>query len=83
MNIIVTVCDYNKTFCYDLEVPVMQSIDTLTDDIVETLNGVNVYLKNQKPMFYVPRLQRVLNTSETLGQAGVWNGDYLVVVDHV
>ena len=82
MNIIVTLCDYNKTFYYDLEVPVMQSMDTLTQDIVEVLSEANVHLKSKKPLFYVPRLKRVLNAYETLGQAGVWNGDYLVIVEN-
>lgn len=82
MEIIVTVCDKQKSFQYDFEVPILQSIETLTNDIVEVLKEVNVFLEIKHPLFYVPRLKRVLNRAETLGQAGVWNGDCLVIVEH-
>ena len=79
-TITVTVCDQQKTFSYDLEVPVMQTMDTLSEDIIEVLEGCHVHLPQSNAKFFVPRLKRVINSYETLGQAGVWPGDYLVII---
>ena len=78
-TITITVCDQKKTFSYDLEVPVMQAMDTLSTDIVEVLEGCHVTLNKTNVQFFVPRLKRILNNYETLGQAGVYNGDYLII----
>lgn len=79
-TIIVTVCDKNKTFSYDFEVPVMQTMDSLSLDLIEALEGCKQKLPSTKVQFFVPRLKRVINSYETLGQAGVYNGDYLIIV---
>ena len=38
-TIIITVRDEKKTFSYDLEVPVMQTMETLGQDILEVLEA--------------------------------------------
>lgn len=78
-TIIVTICDDRKTFSYDFEVPVMQPMDTLSKDILEALAGCSQRVPNGKVDFFVPRLKRILNSHETLGQAGVYNGDYIII----
>lgn len=78
-TITVTVCDEKRSFSYDLEVPVMQTMDTLSSDIIEVLEGCNEVIKKTHVQFFVPRLKRIINNYETLGQAGVYNGDYLVI----
>ena len=77
-TIIVTVRDEKKTFSYDLEVPVMQAMETLGQDILDVLEASQVKVKRQAE-FFVPRLKRMINPYETLGQAGVYNGDYIVI----
>lgn len=80
MNAItITVCDERKTFSYDLEVPVMQTMDSLGQDILEVLEGCHTTIKKVNVQFFVPRLKRIINPYETLGQAGVYNGDYLII----
>lgn len=78
-TITITVCDERKTFSYDFEVPVMQTMDTLGQDILEALEGCHETIGKSSVQFFVPRLKRVINNYETLGQAGVYNGDYLVI----
>lgn len=77
-TIIITVRDEKKTFSYDLEVPVMQTMETLGQDILEVLEASQTNIK-RPVQFFVPRLKRIINPYETLGQAGVYNGDYLVI----
>ncbi len=79
-NIIVTVCDQKKSFEIDLELPVMQMMDSLNKDIVEVLEECQIKLPKSQVQFFVPRLKRVLNVHETLASAGVYNGDYLTII---
>ena len=76
--IIVTIIDENNTFNIDLEVPVLKEIRLLLPDIIEILAHCNIRISKGVKIF-VPRLQRIINTYETLGQAGVRNGDYLIL----
>ena len=66
MNAItITVCDERKTFSYDLEVPVMQTMDSLGQDILDVLEGCNQAIKKSNVTFFVPRLKRIINSYET------------------
>ena len=80
--IIVTVTDEAKRFAVDLEVPDMQKIETLKEDIIGSLNGYKpeLYLTPFSMELYSERLKRIINSHETLAQAGVWNGDYIAHV---
>ena len=78
-TIIITVSDEKKTFSYDLEVPTMQKMETLGSDILDVLESCQGRLNRNYVQFFAPRLKRIINPYETLGQAGVYNGDYLII----
>ncbi len=82
-NIIVTATNLTKSYMYDLEVPTNLTIDKLKDDMVETLNGYNpdLFLSTAVTELFCNRLGRNLLSHETLESAGVWNGDYITVLD--
>lgn len=80
-TIIVTVTDKKSSFFQDLEVPTDLTVDKLRDDIVQTLNGYRpeLYLDSFSTKIFSGRLGRQLADTETLGEVGVWNGDYLML----
>lgn len=82
-NIIVTVTNISKSYFYDLEVPINITIDKLKDDIVEALNGYNpdLYLKTAATGLFCNRIGRQIQSDETLENAGVWNGDYITIIE--
>ena len=82
-SIIVTVTDALKCYSYDIEVPTNVSADRLKRDIVEALNGYNSYLllKADFIELYCDRLGRNLEVDETFESAGVWNGDYITLIE--
>lgn len=82
-NIIVTVTNHTRSYLYDLEVPTNITIDKLKDDIVETLNGYKpeLFLRNVSTELYCNRLGRQILHEETLQSAGVWNGDYITIIE--
>lgn len=82
-SIIVTVTNIAKAYLYDLEVPANITIDKLKDDIVETLNGYNpdLFLRTATTELFCNRIGRRLNADETLESAGVWNGDYVTIIE--
>lgn len=80
-KIIITLTDAEKTFYYDLEVPVDLEGFKLTDDVVQTIISYNpslLYRKFESKLF-IPKLRRYLSDSETLEERGVFNGDYLII----
>ena len=82
-SIIITVTNIKKSFLYDLEVPVNLTIDKLKDDIVETLNGYNpdLFLRTATTDLFCNRIGRKIKPEETLEMAGVWNGDYITIME--
>jgi len=82
-NIIITVTNLTKSYFYDLEVPTNITIDKLKDDIVEALNGYNpdLFLKTATTELFCNRLGRQIQPEETLENAGVWNGDYITILE--
>ena len=82
-NIIVTVTNISKSYLYDLEVPTSITIDKLKDDIVEALNGYNpdLFLRTATIGLFCNRIGRQLADEETLETAGVWNGDYITIIE--
>lgn len=82
-NIIVTVTNTSKSFLYDLELPANVTVDKLKDDIVEALNGYNpdLHLKTASTVLFCNRIGRRLNNGETVESAGVWNGDYITLME--
>ena len=81
-SMIITVSDEMKKISVDLEVPDLQMVKTLKEDIVETLNGYkpDLYLSAFSVEIFSNRLKRILNDHETFAQAGIWNGDYITLV---
>lgn len=82
-NIIVTVTNISKVYLYDIEVPTNISIEKLKDNIVEALNGYNpdLFLQSATTELFCNRLGRRLKAEETLENAGVWNGDYITMLE--
>ncbi len=82
-NIILTVTDIPKSIFYDIEVPTDLTFDKLKDDIVETLNGYNpeLMLKNATTEFLCNRTGKQIQVDETLEDAGIWNGDYITIIE--
>ncbi len=82
-NIIVTVTNVAKTYLYDLELPTEITVDKLKDDIVEALNGYNpeLFLRTASIELFCNRIGRRLQAEDTLESAGVWNGDYITIVE--
>ena len=82
-SIIVTVTIISKAYLYDLEVPTNITVDKLKDDIVEALNGYNpdLFLRTATTELFCNRIGRQLKAEETLENAGVWNGDYITILE--
>ncbi len=82
-HIIVTVTNMQKTFLYDLDVPANLTVDKLKDDIVEALNGADpsLFLRTAATELFCNRLGRQLAAEETLETAGVWNGDFITLLE--
>lgn len=80
--IIVTVTDEKGSFFLDMELPVEQSVESLTTDIVSTLNAYDHTFQIPEKGTYIfsNRTRRVLENEETLKNAGVWNGDFITLV---
>ena len=78
-HFIVTVCDSFSGRKFDLEVPKDVESDKLLDDILEALRGYAPELqwRISEVALWDRRLGRILKSTETLDEAGVWNGDYL------
>lgn len=81
-TIIVTVTNARNSFSVDLEVPTNLAWSKLAEDVVDTLNGgmPELNLTVYGHSFFCQRLRKPLEEKQTLREAGVWNGDYLVVM---
>lgn len=80
-SIIITLMDEKKTFSYDLEVPADLDGDKLTDDIVQTIISFNPDLtyRTMNSCIYIPKINKVIESKDTLEGLGVFNGDYLII----
>lgn len=80
-TIIVTVTDEKGRFSEDLEVPVGLEAQKLKEDIVQTLEGwrPELCLDSFRLELKAGRSGRILQKNETLEEAGVWNGGYLIL----
>lgn len=82
-SIIVTVTDLKKRYFYDVEIPTGVAVDKLGRDIVDTLNGYadGLHLDAARTRLFCNRLGRQLLSEETAETAGVWNGDYITMIE--
>ena len=84
--IIVTVQDESHSFTYDVEVPVNVPARKLAGDIVEALNYYHRSSKSEKLLpkssyaIANRRTGKTLDPSKTFYEAGVWQGDELVLL---
>lgn len=84
--IIVTVRDEPGNFSYDVEVPVNVPARKLSGDIVEVLNQYHRSSKGEKLLpkssyaMVNKRTGKTLDPGRTFYEAGVWQGDALVLV---
>ena len=83
--IIVTVQDESHSFTYDVEVPVNVPARKLAGDIVEALNYYHRSSKGEmlpKSSYAIAnrRTGKTLDPAKTFYEAGVWQGDELVLL---
>lgn len=65
---------------YDMEMPYNVPARILGSHICQTLEnytGIPVRRADTPVQLYCRRLNRMLNSGETLEQAGIWNGDHM------
>ncbi len=69
----------------DIEVPTDEPGRKVTEDIFEVLNhrDEDLRLNAYYHCLYLNRQKRSLKESETLAQAGVWNGDYITIISRM
>ena len=79
--VMITLRDERHTFAYDLELPYEMESEHLVSQIAEALQAYNHRLTLQPDSkLYFPRERQLLRPWETLAQAGVHNGDYLILI---
>lgn len=79
--VMVTLRDEGHTFAYDLELPYEMEAERLIGQIAEALHAYNHNLTlSTDGKLYFPHERQLLRPWESLSQAGVHNGDYLVLV---
>ena len=80
-TIIVTVTNEKGEFCEDLEVPTDLELKKLKEDIIQTLEGwrPELYLDYFQTEVKHGRTGCTLKEEDTLEEAGVWNGDYIIL----
>lgn len=79
--VMVTLRDEGHTFAYDLELPYEMETERLIGQIAEALHAYNHNLTlSTDSKLYFPHERQLLRPWESLAQAGVHNGDYLVLV---
>lgn len=80
-RIIVTLKERQNLFSYDLELPLQVKVGQLKYQIVETIQALdpNVLSETVAYSLFCERIGRNLVDDETLEEAGVWNGDYLLI----
>lgn len=80
-QIIVTVRNESGDYAYDMEIPVDLEAEKLLDDIVQTLNGCDpsLYLQTGHYELFCERKGQALDGERTAEEAGVRNGDFIVL----
>ena len=77
----ITLTDSKHRFSYDVEVPIDLAVDKLLDDIVQSLNGFNpaLYIDPFSVELFNQRMKKTILEDQTLSDAGVRNGDYILI----
>lgn len=80
-RIIITLTNRINAFSYDLEAPTDLECHKLIDDIVQTIISYNPDLSYNpnKSKLFLPKLNSYISPYQTLEDAGVYNGDYLII----
>ncbi|MCI5700935.1 MAG: EsaB/YukD family protein [Lachnospiraceae bacterium] len=79
--IIVTVTDDRGSFYQDMEVPTDVPAAQVREEIISSLNAYrpDLRLSSYRTALGNNRYNRFFRDDETLEEAGVWNGDYLIL----
>lgn len=82
-RIVVSVGDIKETYQYDFEVNISQTVGECLLDIVESLieYDQSIQFSGDSVSLFCQRLNRYLPTDISLYDAGVWNGDYLFIME--
>lgn len=80
-RITVTVTDLEKSFKYDFEIPLNTEFGQIKGKILSALFMMDPAMDfGNSPDFVDTRNGARLLDQKTAGEAGVWNGDYIIVV---
>ena len=79
---IITIMNRDRSLEYDLEVPANKASGELIDDIAVLLNPrLNGYqISRLHHNLFACRPERYIDEKETLSEAGVQNGDYIMIM---
>lgn len=82
-QLIITVGDKKTEQFFDTEIPDDLEVEELAYQLAEALNGMNPQLRwnTNRLVLYSPKLGRNLKSENTLQEEGIWNGDYLYIMD--
>jgi len=82
-RIIVTVYSEETQKNYDMEIPVVCEAGRLTEDIADTISGIEerTYNRMGRLSLWDDRLKKMLAPEKSLKEQGVRNGDYLYLTE--
>jgi len=82
-KIIITCTDLDGSFFVDIEVPAKISFIKLRDPIITTLQAYDRRLRfdRTRTVFLCNRTGRGIDANESMEDAGIWNGDYVTIVE--
>ena len=82
-NIIVSITDMDHSFVCDVELPTSVQITKLKSSILELMNsyGNQVNIDADSMILLCNRTGKQIAEDATLYSAGVWNGDYITLVE--
>lgn len=82
-SVIITIIDRNSNRHFDVEVPDDVVVMKLTDDLIQALCGADpsLYWDIDRTVLFSKRMGRELDDSKTLFEEGVWNGDYIYILE--
>ena len=81
-KIIVTLTDGKNSFFTDMELPVDYPVRMMYPTIVDLINQnqTKVRFENTNILMAANRQKKVIEPNSTLEEAGIWNGDYITLI---
>ena len=81
-KIIVTVTDKDHNFFFDMELPTEYPVNKMCPSIVNLLNQNQSKRVFKVQGFFLGSIKKkkIISPERTLEEAGIWNGDYIIVI---